>query len=172
MPKRNKHLVTSALIYANGPIHIGHLAGCYIPSDIYVRYLRSIGDDVKFISGTDEHGVPITIKARDEKKKPKDIVDFYYSQIKKNFEEFGISFDIFSRTSNNLHHETSSDFFLKLYKNGVFDEKESTQYYDESENQFLSDRYIKGECPCGCKYDNAYGDQCEKCGKSLSPSDL
>ncbi len=171
MPKRNKHLVTSALIYANGPIHIGHLAGCYIPSDIYVRYLRSIGDDVKFISGTDEHGVPITIKARDEKKKPKDIVDFYYSQIKKNFEEFGISFDIFSRTSNNLHHETSSDFFLKLYKNGVFDEKESTQYYDESENQFLSDRYIKGECPCGL-YDSAYGDQCEKCGKSLSPSDL
>ena len=171
MPKRNKHLVTSALIYANGPIHIGHLAGCYIPSDIYVRYLRSIGDDVKFISGTDEHGVPITIKARDEKKKPKDIVDFYYSQIKKNFEEFGISFDIFSRTSNNLHHETSSDFFLKLYKNGVFDEKESTQYYDESENQFLSDRYIKGECPY-CKYDNAFGDQCEKCGRSLSPSDL
>ena len=171
MSKRNKHLVTSALIYANGPIHIGHLAGCYIPSDIYVRYLRSIGDDVKFISGTDEHGVPITIKARDEKKKPKDIVDFYYSQIKKNFEEFGISFDIFSRTSNNLHHETSSDFFLKLYKNGVFDEKESTQYYDESENQFLSDRYIKGECPCGL-YDSAYGDQCEKCGKSLSPSDL
>ena len=171
MSKRNKHLVTSALIYANGPIHIGHLAGCYIPSDIYVRYLRSIGDDVKFISGTDEHGVPITIKARDEKKKPKDIVDFYYSQIKKNFEEFGISFDIFSRTSNNLHHETSSDFFLKLYKNGVFDEKESTQYYDESENQFLSDRYIKGECPCGL-YDNAFGDQCEKCGKSLSPSDL
>ena len=171
MPKRNKHLVTSALIYANGPIHIGHLAGCYIPSDIYVRYLRSIGDDVKFISGTDEHGVPITIKARDEKKKPKDIVDFYYSQIKENFEEFGISFDIFSRTSNNLHHETSSDFFLKLYKNGVFDEKESTQYYDESENQFLSDRYIKGECPY-CKYDNAFGDQCEKCGRSLSPSDL
>ena len=171
MSKRNKHLVTSALIYANGPIHIGHLAGCYIPSDIYVRYLRSIGDDVKFISGTDEHGVPITIKARDEKKKPKDIVDFYYSQIKKNFEEFGISFDIFSRTSNNLHHETSSDFFLKLYKNGVFDEKESTQYYDKSENQFLSDRYIKGECPY-CKYDNAFGDQCEKCGRSLSPSDL
>ena len=169
--KRKKHLVTSALIYANGPIHIGHLAGCYIPSDIYVRYLRSIGDDVKFISGTDEHGVPITIKARNEKKKPKEIVDLYYKQIKKNFEEFGISFDIFSRTSNNLHHETSSDFFLKLYKNDVFDEIESSQYYDESENQFLSDRYIKGECPCGL-YDNAYGDQCEKCGRSLSPSDL
>ncbi len=171
MSKRKKHLVTSALIYANGPIHIGHLAGCYIPSDIYVRYLRSIGDDVKFISGTDEHGVPITIKARNEKKKPKEIVDFYYKQIKKNFEEFGISFDIFSRTSNNLHHETSSDFFLKLYRNDVFDEIESSQYYDESENQFLSDRYIKGECPCGL-YDNAYGDQCEKCGRSLSPSDL
>ncbi len=171
MSKRKKHLVTSALIYANGPIHIGHLAGCYIPSDIYVRYLRSIGDDVKFISGTDEHGVPITIKARNEKKKPKEIVDFYYKQIKKNFEEFGISFDIFSRTSNNLHHETSSDFFLKLYRNDVFDEIESSQYYDESENQFLSDRYIKGECPCGL-YDNAYGDQCEKCGRSLNPSDL
>jgi len=169
--KRKKHLVTSALIYANGPIHIGHLAGCYIPSDIYVRYLRSIGDDVKFISGTDEHGVPITIKARNEKKKPKEVVDHYYSQIKKDFEEFGISFDIFSRTSNKLHHKTSSDFFSKLYDDGIFDEKESSQYYDEVENQFLSDRYIKGECPCGL-YDNAYGDQCEKCGRSLSPSDL
>ena len=171
MTKRKKHLVTSALIYANGPIHIGHLAGCYIPSDIYVRYLRSIGDDVKFISGTDEHGVPITIKARNEKKKPKEVVDHYYSQIKKDFEEFGISFDIFSRTSNKLHHKTSSDFFSKLYDDGIFDEKESSQYYDEAENQFLSDRYIKGECPCGL-YDNAYGDQCEKCGRSLSPSDL
>ncbi len=169
--KRKKHLVTSALIYANGPIHIGHLAGCYIPSDIYVRYLRSIGDDVKFISGTDEHGVPITIKARNEKKKPKEVVDHYYSQIKNDFEEFGISFDIFSRTSNKLHHKTSSDFFSKLYDDGIFDEKESSQYYDEAENQFLSDRYIKGECPCGL-YDNAYGDQCEKCGRSLSPSDL
>ena len=171
MTKRKKHLVTSALIYANGPIHIGHLAGCYIPSDIYVRYLRSIGDDVKFISGTDEHGVPITIKARNEKKKPKEVVDHYYSQIKNDFEEFGISFDIFSRTSNKLHHKTSSDFFSKLYDDGIFDEKESSQYYDEAENQFLSDRYIKGECPCGL-YDNAYGDQCEKCGRSLSPSDL
>ena len=171
MPKRKKHLVTSALIYANGPIHIGHLAGCYIPSDIYVRYLRSIGDDVKFISGTDEHGVPITIKARNEKKKPKEVVDYYYSQIKKDFEEFGISFDVFSRTSNELHHKTSSDFFKELYNNGVFVEKESSQYYDEAENQFLSDRYIKGECP-SCSYEAAYGDQCEKCGSSLSPSDL
>ncbi len=171
MSKRKKHLVTSALIYANGPIHIGHLAGCYIPSDIYVRYLRSIGDDVKFISGTDEHGVPITIKARNEKKKPKEVVDHYYSQIKKNFEEFGISFDIFSRTSNDLHHKTSSDFFKQLYDNSVFVEKESSQYYDEAENQFLSDRYIKGECP-SCSYEGTYGDQCEKCGSSLSPSDL
>ena len=171
VPKRKKHLVTSALIYANGPIHIGHLAGCYIPSDIYVRYLRSIGDDVKFISGTDEHGVPITIKARNEKKKPKEVVDYYYSQIKKDFEEFGISFDVFSRTSNELHHKTSSDFFKELYNNGVFVEKESSQYYDEAENQFLSDRYIKGECP-SCSYEAAYGDQCEKCGSSLSPSDL
>ena len=169
--KRKKHLVTSALIYANGPIHIGHLAGCYIPSDIYVRYLRSIGDDVKFISGTDEHGVPITIKARNEKKKPKEVVDHYYSQIKNDFEEFGISFDIFSRTSNKLHHKTSSDFFSKLYDDGIFDEKESSQYYDETENQFLSDRYIKGECP-SCSFGEAYGDQCEKCGRSLSPSDL
>ena len=171
MTKRKKHLVTSALIYANGPIHIGHLAGCYIPSDIYVRYLRSIGDDVKFISGTDEHGVPITIKARNEKKKPKEVVDHYYSQIKNDFEEFGISFDIFSRTSNKLHHKTSSDFFSKLYDDGIFDEKESSQYYDETENQFLSDRYIKGECP-SCSFGEAYGDQCEKCGRSLSPSDL
>ncbi len=169
--KRKKHLVTSALIYANGPIHIGHLAGCYIPSDIYVRYLRSIGDDVKFISGTDEHGVPITIKARNEKKKPKEVVDYYYSQIKKDFEEFGISFDIFSRTSNELHHKTSSEFFKELHNNSVFVEKESSQYYDEAENQFLSDRYIKGECP-SCSYEAAYGDQCEKCGSSLSPSDL
>ena len=171
MSKRKKHLVTSALIYANGPIHIGHLAGCYIPSDIYVRYLRSIGDDVKFISGTDEHGVPITIKARNEKKKPKEVVDYYYSQIKKDFEEFGISFDIFSRTSNELHHKTSSEFFKELHNNSVFVEKESSQYYDEAENQFLSDRYIKGECP-SCSYEAAYGDQCEKCGSSLSPSDL
>ena len=171
MTKRKKHLVTSALIYANGPIHIGHLAGCYIPSDIYVRYLRSIGDDVKFISGTDEHGVPITIKARNEKKKPKEVVDYYYSQIKKDFEEFGISFDIFSRTSNELHHKTSSEFFKELHNNSVFVEKESSQYYDEAENQFLSDRYIKGECP-SCSYEAAYGDQCEKCGSSLSPSDL
>lgn len=163
--------MTAALIYANGPVHIGHLAGCYIPSDLYVRYLRSIGEDVKFISGTDEHGVPITIKARDENKSPQEIVDYYYEIINNSFKEFGISFDIFSRTSKEIHHKTSSDFFLNLYEKGVFQEITSSQYYDKKENQFLSDRYITGECPCG-KNKNAYGDQCEVCGKTLSPLDL
>ena len=168
---KKRHLVTAALIYANGPVHIGHLAGCYIPSDLYVRYLRSIGEDVKFISGTDEHGVPITIKARDENKSPQEIVDYYYEIINNSFKEFGISFDIFSRTSKEIHHKTSSDFFLNLYEKGVFQEITSSQYYDKKENQFLSDRYITGECPCG-KNKNAYGDQCEVCGKTLSPLDL
>ncbi len=163
--------MTAALIYANGPVHIGHLAGCYIPSDLYVRYLRSKGEDVKFISGTDEHGVPITIKARDENKSPQEIVDYYYELINISFKEFGISFDIFSRTSKEIHHKTSSDFFLNLYEKGVFQEITSSQYYDKKENQFLSDRYITGECPCG-KNKNAYGDQCEVCGKTLSPMDL
>ena len=163
--------MTAALIYANGPVHIGHLAGCYIPSDLYVRYLRSKGEDVKFISGTDEHGVPITIKARDENKSPQEIVDYYYELINNSFKEFGISFDIFSRTSKDIHHKTSSDFFLNLYEKGVFQEITSSQYYDKKENQFLSDRYITGECPCG-KNKNAYGDQCEVCGKTLSPMDL
>tara|TARA_B110000438_G_scaffold33857_2_gene33571 strand:+ start:14083 stop:16101 length:2019 start_codon:yes stop_codon:yes gene_type:complete len=171
MSKYKRHLVTAALIYANGPIHIGHLAGCYIPSDIYVRFLRSKGEDVKFISGTDEHGVPITFKARDEKTTPKKIVDYYYKKIDESFKSFGISFDIFSRTSNQEHHKTSSDFFLNLYNKNSFDEISSSQYYDEVENQFLSDRYISGECP-SCKYQEAYGDQCEKCGKTLSPLDL
>ena len=168
---KKRHLVTAALIYANGPVHIGHLAGCYIPSDLYVRYLRSKGEDVKFISGTDEHGVPITIKARDESKSPQEIVDYYYDIINNSFKEFGISFDIFSRTSKEIHHKTSSDFFLNLYEKGVFQEITSSQYYDQKENQFLSDRYITGECPCG-KNKNAYGDQCEVCGKTLSPMDL
>ena len=168
---KKRHLVTAALIYANGPVHIGHLAGCYIPSDLYVRYLRSKGEDVKFISGTDEHGVPITIKARDENKSPQEIVDYYYELINNSFREFGISFDIFSRTSKDIHHKTSSDFFLNLYEKGVFQEITSSQYYDKKENQFLSDRYITGECPCG-KNKNAYGDQCEVCGKTLSPMDL
>ena len=171
MSKKKRHLVTAALIYANGPIHIGHLAGCYIPSDLYVRFLRSKGEDVRFISGTDEHGVPITIKARDENKSPQQVVDFYYDLINKSFQEFGISFDIFSRTSKKIHHETSSDFFINLYKKGTFKEITSSQYYDKKENQFLSDRYIIGECP-SCKNENAYGDQCESCGKTLSPMDL
>ncbi len=164
-------MVTAALIYANGPIHIGHLAGCYIPADIYVRYLRAKGEDVVFVSGTDEHGVPITLKARNEGVKPKDIVDRYYSMIKKSFEDFGIDFDIYSRTSNETHHKTSSEFFLNLYDKGVFDEQESEQYYDPSAKQFLADRYIIGTCP-NCEFENAYGDQCENCGTSLNPTDL
>ena len=171
MSQKKRHLVTAALIYANGPIHIGHLAGCYIPSDLYVRFLRSKGEDVKFISGTDEHGVPITIKARDEKKSPQEVVDYYYNLIDNSFKEFGISFDIFSRTSKDIHHKTSSEFFLNLYEKGVFKEITSSQYYDVKEKQFLSDRYITGECPCG-ENKNAYGDQCELCGKTLSPMDL
>ena len=171
MSQKKRHLVTAALIYANGPIHIGHLAGCYIPSDLYVRFLRSKGEDVKFISGTDEHGVPITIKARDEKKSPQEVVDYYYNLIDNSFKKFGISFDIFSRTSKDIHHKTSSEFFLNLYEKGVFKEITSSQYYDVKEKQFLSDRYITGECPCG-ENKNAYGDQCEVCGKTLSPMDL
>ncbi|MDG2342756.1 MAG: methionine--tRNA ligase [Cytophagales bacterium] len=171
MSQKKRHLVTAALIYANGPIHIGHLAGCYIPSDLYVRFLRSKGEDVKFISGTDEHGVPITIKARDEKKSPQEVVDYYYNLINDSFNEFGISFDIFSRTSRKIHHKTSSDFFLNLYEKKTFKEITSSQYYDKKENQFLSDRYIIGKCPT-CDNENAYGDQCESCGKTLSPMDL
>jgi len=166
-----RHTVTAALIYANGPIHIGHLAGCYLPADIYVRYLRSKGEEVKFISGTDEHGVPITLKARNEGKRPSDIVDHYYKIIKNAFQDFGISFDIYSRTSNESHHKVSSDFFLNLYNKGIFKEKTNEQYFDDSTGQFLADRYIVGTCP-NCGNENAYGDQCEKCGTSLSPTDL
>ena len=171
MKNHKRHLITAALIYANGPVHIGHLAGCYIPSDIYVRYLRSKGEDVLFVSGTDEHGVPITLKARQDGISPKDVVDKFYKQIDKSFKDFGISFDVYSRTSKKIHHKTSSDFFLKLHEKKVFDEKESYQYFDTKENQFLSDRYISGICP-SCDYKDAFGDQCEKCGKSLSPKDL
>ncbi|MCR9254173.1 MAG: class I tRNA ligase family protein, partial [bacterium] len=169
--KWDRYTVTAALIYANGPIHIGHLAGCYIPADIYVRYLRAKGEDVVFVSGTDEHGVPITLKARNEGTTPQQVVDKYYNQIKNSFEEFGISFDIYSRTSNDTHHKTSADFFTTLYNKGIFKETESEQYYDESAKQFLADRYIVGTCP-NCGNDNAYGDQCEKCGTSLSPTEL
>ena len=164
-------LVTTALPYANGPVHIGHLAGVYVPADIYTRYLRLKGEDVILIGGSDEHGVPITIKARNEGVTPQDIVDRYHGIIKKSFEEFGISFDIYSRTTSKIHHETASDFFRKLYDEGKFIEKTSAQYYDEEAGQFLADRYITGTCP-HCKNENAYGDQCEACGTSLNATDL
>jgi methionyl-tRNA synthetase len=166
-----RYTVTAALIYANGPIHIGHLAGCYLPADIYVRFLRKMGKDVAFVSGTDEHGVPITIKAKKEGITPQQVVDKYYTQIKQSFEDFGIAFDIYSRTSNPIHHETSQDFFLNLYNKGVFKEEVTEQYFDAEANQFLADRYIVGTCP-HCSNANAYGDQCEKCGTSLNPTDL
>lgn len=167
--KRN--LITTALPYANGPVHIGHLAGVYVPADIYVRYLRAKGEEVVFIGGSDEHGVPITIKAQKEGVTPQDIVDRYHNLIKKSFEEFGISFDIYSRTTSETHHELSSAFFKKLYEEGKFIEKTSMQYYDEKAGQFLADRYITGKCP-HCGNERAYGDQCEACGTSLSATDL
>jgi len=166
-----RYLVTSALPYANGPLHIGHLAGVYVPSDIYTRYLRMKGADVISICGSDEHGVPITLKARNEGITPQEVVDRYHRLNKKAFEDFGIAFDIYSRTSNKVHYETASDFFLKLYEKGEFTEKISEQYYDEEAGCFLADRYIMGTCP-HCGNENAYGDQCEKCGTSLSPDDL
>lgn len=171
MKNIKRHLVTSALPYANGPLHIGHLAGVYVPSDIYTRYLRLTGADVISICGSDEHGVPITLKARNEGITPKAVVDRYHAINKKAFEDFGISFDIYSRTSNKVHYETASEFFLNLYKKGVFTEKTSEQYYDEEAGCFLADRYIMGTCP-QCGNENAYGDQCEKCGTSLSPNEL
>ncbi|MBP6977503.1 MAG: methionine--tRNA ligase [Bacteroidales bacterium] len=163
--------VTSALPYANGPLHIGHLAGVYIPADIYVRYLRSKGEDVLFIGGSDEHGVPITIKARQQGVTPQEIVDRYHRMIKDSFEEFGISFDIYSRTSNPVHHETAAGIFKTLYNKGEFIEKTTLQYFDEENQVFLADRYITGTCP-RCDFPKAYGDQCENCGTSLSPDDL
>jgi methionyl-tRNA synthetase len=166
-----RYTITSALPYANGPVHIGHLAGVYIPSDIYARYLRGQGKDVLFVGGSDEHGVPITIKAKNEGVTPQDIVDKYHGIIKKSFEELGISFDIYSRTTSATHHKTASDFFKKLYDEGKFVEKTTEQYFDEEAQQFLADRYIKGTCP-HCGNEEAYGDQCESCGTSLSPMDL
>lgn len=163
--------VTAALPYANGGVHIGHLAGVYVPADIYVRYLRLKKQDVIFIGGSDEHGVPITIRARKEGITPQDVVDRYHSLIKKSFEDFGISFDIYSRTTSETHHNLASDFFRKLYDNGKLIEKETEQYYDEEAHQFLADRYIVGECP-HCHNDHAYGDQCERCGSDLSPMEL
>ncbi|MEN9919539.1 MAG: methionine--tRNA ligase [Bacteroidota bacterium] len=167
----NRTLVTSALPYANGPVHIGHLAGVYIPADIYVRYLRLKGEEVIHIGGSDEHGVPITIRAKKEGVTPQDVVDKYHTIIKQSFSEFGISFDIYSRTSSDIHKQTASGFFLDLYNKGAFEEKTAEQYYDEEANMFLADRYIMGECP-HCHNPNAYGDQCEVCGTSLSPTDL
>ncbi len=166
-----RYLVTSALPYANGPVHIGHLAGVYIPSDIYTRYLRLKGCDVISVCGSDEHGVPITIKARKEGVTPQQIVDRYHSLIKRSFERLGMSFDIYSRTSSQVHAQTASDFFRKLYDEGKFIERTSMQYYDEEAQTFLADRYIVGTCP-KCGYDRAYGDQCEKCGSTLSPDEL
>lgn len=171
MTDPRRYLVTAALPYANGPLHIGHMAGCYLPSDIYVRYLRAQKRDVKYICASDEHGVPITIRAMKEGVSPQQIVDKYHALMKESFEQMGISFDIYSRTSNKVHHETSSAFFKKLYDDGLFEEKETEQYYDEKTKTFLADRYITGTCPV-CANPAAYGDQCEKCGSSLSPEQL
>jgi methionyl-tRNA synthetase len=164
-------LVTAALPYANGPVHIGHLAGCYLPADIYVRYQRQQKRDIKFVGGSDEHGVPITIRAMKEGITPQQVVDKYHAMIKDSFEEMGISFDIYSRTSNPVHHETAAAFFKKLYDDGLFEEKETEQYYDEKAKVFLADRYITGTCPI-CGNPGAYGDQCERCGSTLSPEQL
>ncbi|HPA36690.1 MAG TPA: methionine--tRNA ligase, partial [Chitinophagales bacterium] len=168
-PKR--YMITAALPYANGPLHIGHLAGAYIAADIYARYLRLQGKDVVFVCGSDEHGAAITIKAKKENTTPKEIVDKYHAIIRKSFEDFGIAFDIYHRTSEQVHYETSQEFFRILNEKGAFEIIESEQYYDQTAQQFLADRYITGTCP-KCANENAYGDQCEKCGSSLNPTDL
>ncbi len=169
--KFKRYTITSALPYANGPLHIGHLAGAYLPADIFVRYLRLKKQDVVYVCGSDEHGAAITIKAKKEGTTPQAIIDKYNSQIKQSFEEFGISFDIYHRTSSAIHHDLSQEFFLNLYEKDEFIEKYSDQYFDEDFQQFLADRYITGTCP-NCGYGNAYGDQCENCGTSLNPTDL
>ena len=169
LPKR--YTVTAALPYANGPVHIGHLAGVYLPADIYVRYLRSVGRDVKFICGSDEHGVPITIRAQKEGVTPQQVVDKYHALIRDSFKDFNVSFDVYSRTSSATHAEVSSSFFTKLNNEGKFIEQTTQQYFDEKAQQFLADRYIVGTCP-NCGNENAYGDQCERCGTSLSPTEL
>ncbi|MBL7810716.1 MAG: methionine--tRNA ligase [Bacteroidetes bacterium] len=166
-----KHTVTAALPYANGPVHIGHVAGVYLPADIYVRYLRNAGKDVLFICGSDEHGVPITIRARKEGITPQEVVDRYHEIIGRSFRDLGISFDIYSRTSSETHKQTASEFFKDLYNKGVFTEEVTEQYFDADAGQFLADRYITGTCPV-CANENAYGDQCEKCGSTLSPMEL
>ncbi|HRB93203.1 MAG TPA: class I tRNA ligase family protein, partial [Chitinophagales bacterium] len=168
-PKR--YTVTAALPYANGPLHIGHLAGAYIAADVYVRHLRLQGKDVIFVCGSDEHGAAITIKAKKENTTPQAIVDQYHSVIRDSFEKFGITFDIYHRTSEKIHYDTSQDFFRVLNEKDAFEIIESEQYFDEEAKQFLADRYIMGTCP-KCANENAYGDQCEKCGSSLNPTDL
>ncbi|REC79109.1 methionine--tRNA ligase [Chryseobacterium elymi] len=167
----NRKMITAALPYANGPVHIGHLAGVYIPADVYARFQRRLGKDVAFICGSDEHGIPITIRAKKEGVTPQDIVDKYHEIIKKSFSDLGISFDEYSRTTSKKHYETSQDFFKVLYEKGKFTEEVSEQYFDELAGEFLADRYIVGTCP-NCGNENAYGDQCEKCGSTLSPSEL
>ena len=171
MSDSSRFTITAALPYANGPIHIGHLAGVYIPADIFARYKRKIGDDVLYVCGSDEHGVPITIKAKKNNINPQDVIDKYHTMIQTSFLEFGISFDIYDRTSNKEHHVVAQEFFKKLKDNNQFIEKTTEEYYDEKEKTFLADRYIKGTCPI-CGYEDAYGDQCEKCGTSLEPSEL
>jgi methionyl-tRNA synthetase len=166
-----RHLITAALPYANGPVHIGHIAGNFLPADIYARYMRAMGKDVLYICGTDEHGVPITIRAMKEGVTPQDVVDKYYAIISESLKEMGMSFDIFSRTSKPIHHQTASDFFTTLYNKGIFEEKETEQFFDEEKQTFLADRYITGTCP-KCANPNAYGDQCEKCGSTLNPDEL
>lgn len=171
MKKPKRFTVTAALPYANGPLHIGHVAGCYLPADTYVRYLRSLGHDVFFVCGSDEHGVPITIKAQKQGVSPQAVVDQFHFQMKKAFTDFDIQFDFYGRTSSTDHHKFTADFFLTLYNNNQFIEEETDQYYDEHAKKFLADRYIIGTCP-HCQNPDAYGDQCEKCGRSLDPSDL
>ncbi|WP_068597925.1 methionine--tRNA ligase [Vaginella massiliensis] len=171
MGKTNRYTITAALPYANGPLHIGHMAGVYVPADIFARYLRRKGEDVAFIGGSDEHGIPITIRAKNEGVTPQDIVDKYHQNIQSTLENFGITFDIYSRTTSAKHREVAQDFFKNLYDNGKFTEEITEQYYDEEANEFLADRYIRGECP-KCGNPDAYGDQCEKCGSTLSPEEL
>ncbi|RLZ11606.1 methionine--tRNA ligase [Faecalibacter macacae] len=171
MCKTNRYTITAALPYANGPLHIGHMAGVYVPSDIFARYLRRKGKDVAFIGGSDEHGIPITIRAKNEGVTPQDIVDRYHENIKTTLDNFGVTFDIYSRTTSDKHREVAQDFFKTLYNNGKFTEDVTEQYYDEDAKEFLADRYIRGECP-KCQNPDAYGDQCEKCGSTLSPEEL
>ncbi len=171
MKEPKRYTITAALPYSNGPVHIGHLAGVYIPADIYTRYLRLRKRDVIYVCGSDEHGVPITLRAKKEGKTPQQVVDYYHNINKKAFEDFGISFDIYSRTSNKIHYETASEFFKNLYDKGEFIEQENEQLYDEEAKQYLADRYVTGTCP-HCGYERAYGDQCEKCGTSLSATEL